>query len=193
MGKKLTQEEFEARVSIHYNGKVKVLGKYLNKRSPIILECECGNIFQCLSQSAMDTTYIAQGCLACTSNKIEREIVYCKWCGKPLERTNYQIERSETGFFYCSRDCGNLHKNQLREESGEWKESQNYRRKAFETYEHKCSACGWNEDERILEVHHIDSNRTHNEVENLCILCPICHRKITLGYYQLQGDILIPL
>lgn len=61
----------------------------------------------------------------------------------------------------------------------------NYRKKAFDNYEHKCAVCGWNEDEDILEVHHIDENREHNDLENLKILCPICHRKITSGKYQL--------
>ena len=69
-----------------------------------------------------------------------------------------------------------------------------YRFKAFQAYEHKCAICGWDEDERILEVHHIDSNREHNELDNLIILCPTCHRKITLHYYDLfDRSILIPI
>ena len=48
--------------------------------------------------------------------------------------------------------------------------------------------CGWDEDERILEVHHLDENREHNDISNLSILCPTCHRKITLGYYVLTND-----
>lgn len=55
-----------------------------------------------------------------------------------------------------------------------------YRRNAFIAYEHKCAACGYNEDERILEVHHIDENRTNNKIDNLVILCPNCHKKLTL-------------
>lgn len=44
----------------------------------------------------------------------------------------------------------------------------------------------WREDERILEVHHIDENRSNNEITNLIILCPICHRYISLSIYTLS-------
>ena len=60
-----------------------------------------------------------------------------------------------------------------------------YRERAFNEYPHKCAVCGWNEDEDILEVHHIDSNTSNNSLDNLIILCPTCHRKITLGKYEL--------
>ena len=36
-------------------------------------------------------------------------------------------------------------------------------------------------------VHHIDENREHNTLDNLIILCPICHKKLTTGKYLLQG------
>lgn len=72
-------------------------------------------------------------------------------------------------------------------ESGEWDISiNNYRNRAMNFYEQKCLCCGWNEDPRILEAHHIDSDRANNQIDNLCLLCPTCHRKITLGYYILD-------
>ncbi|WP_444210111.1 HNH endonuclease [Dialister succinatiphilus] len=61
----------------------------------------------------------------------------------------------------------------------------NYRRNAYRNYPHKCAVCGWDEDEDILEVHHIDENREHNELFNLIILCPICHRKLSSHKYKL--------
>jgi 5-methylcytosine-specific restriction endonuclease McrA len=61
-----------------------------------------------------------------------------------------------------------------------------YRRNAFLAYPHECAICGYNEDERILEVHHIDENRNHNEIKNLIILCPNCHKKLSLHLYTLQ-------
>ena len=61
----------------------------------------------------------------------------------------------------------------------------NYRKNAFRYYPHKCAVCDWNEDEDILEVHHIDENRDHNELSNLIILCPICHRKLSSHKYKL--------
>ena len=63
-----------------------------------------------------------------------------------------------------------------------------YRRNAFDYYPHKCAICGWNEDKRILEVHHIDENHDNNELNNLMILCPICHKKLTLHLYKLENN-----
>lgn len=61
----------------------------------------------------------------------------------------------------------------------------NYRRTAFETYPHCCAVCGWDEDLEVLEVHHIDENRHNNQVSNLIILCPTCHKKLSLHTYEL--------
>ena len=56
---------------------------------------------------------------------------------------------------------------------------------AFKLYEHRCAVCGWDEDADILQVHHIDENRQNNIVNNLIILCPNCHAKLTSHKYFL--------
>lgn len=48
--------------------------------------------------------------------------------------------------------------------------------------------CGYKEEPRILEVHHKDENRSNNDIHNLCILCPNCHRKISLHLYHLTDE-----
>jgi len=53
-------------------------------------------------------------------------------------------------------------------------------------YPHKCYVCGYNDDERILEVHHVDENRNNNDINNLKILCPNCHKKLSLHLYTLE-------
>lgn len=43
---------------------------------------------------------------------------------------------------------------------------------------HKCECCGlteWLGQPITLEVHHINSDRTDNRLENLQLLCPNCH------------------
>ena len=114
----------------------------------------------------------------------------CANCGKEVWRTKSQYNRSKTGNIYCSRSCATTKNNTLFK-SGENHPSykgNDYRQKAFEHFEHQCVVCGYNEDVRILEVHHIDENHSNNELNNLCILCPNCHRKITLQYYKLTND-----
>ena len=58
-------------------------------------------------------------------------------------------------------------------------------KKALAYYPNKCSVCNYNEDVSILEVHHIDENRKNNKLENLIILCPNCHKKLTIHKYKL--------
>ena len=43
---------------------------------------------------------------------------------------------------------------------------------------HKCECCGlseWNNLPITLQAHHIDGDKTNNELENLSLLCPNCH------------------
>ena len=63
-----------------------------------------------------------------------------------------------------------------------------YRKIAYANYEKKCACCGYDEDVRILQVHHRDENHSNNAVENLVILCPNCHWKLTLHLYDLTED-----
>lgn len=43
-----------------------------------------------------------------------------------------------------------------------------------------CPFC-LNTDVGHFEIHHIDENRTNNDPENLMLVCPTCHSKITKG------------
>jgi hypothetical protein len=43
-----------------------------------------------------------------------------------------------------------------------------------------CPFCD-NSDVGHFEIHHIDENPANNEIDNLILLCPICHSKITKG------------
>ncbi len=188
MGKALTREEVIKRINNGFVQNVELVGEYINRRTSVQLHClDCGYTWEAKPQNFLYTdkgkNHLCPNCGV--KNKIKRK---CAWCGKEVERTPSQINKNKTGYVYCSREHGNLHKNFLRKLSGEWDNSSNYRTKAFNAYEHKCACCGWCEDERILEVHHIDENRDNNELDNLIILCPTCHRKITLGYYFLNKE-----
>ena len=189
MGKKLTQEEVRQRIKNSFLQRVEVVGEYVSKRSPIELLClECNYRWSPKAQNVIYTEEKApmHHCPNCGKLK-NGQYVKCAHCGKDIYRSKSEIEKNISGYFYCSRECGNRHKNLLRKQSGDWDEGiSNYRLRAFEFYEHKCLCCGWDEDERILEVHHIDEDRNNSHISNLCILCPTCHRKITLGYYQLD-------
>jgi adenylate kinase len=51
----------------------------------------------------------------------------------------------------------------------------NYRKLAFERYAPVCAHCGFGIPS-VLEVAHIDGNRSNNDAGNLVILCPNCHK-----------------
>jgi 5-methylcytosine-specific restriction endonuclease McrA len=51
----------------------------------------------------------------------------------------------------------------------------NYRKLAFSHYPPFCAHCGYGIPD-VLEVAHIDGNRSNNAVSNLVILCPNCHK-----------------
>ena len=189
MGKALTREEVIRRLNETFIQRVELVGEYKNRRTPIVLHClECDYRWAANPSTVLytDKDWPNHTCPNC--GKKQRIKVKCAWCEKEIERTPSQVSKSQTGYFYCCQEHGNLHKNLLRRMSGEWNSSQNYRLKAFKEYPHRCFICGWDEDERILEVHHNDEDRTNNELTNLTILCPTCHRKITLGYYYLDKE-----
>lgn len=130
-----------------------------------------------------------------------RQEVECAYCKKRFLKSKASLENSRSGLYFCCKD----HKDLAQcIDSGESFNAirpdhygtalNNYRELAFCTYEHTCACCDWHEDLRILEVHHIDSDRENNDISNLIILCPNCHRKITLGYYvlDLEAKVLIP-
>ena len=51
----------------------------------------------------------------------------------------------------------------------------NYRKLAFQHYDPVCAHCGFGIKD-VLEVAHIDCNRSNNNIDNLVILCPNCHK-----------------
>ncbi len=55
-----------------------------------------------------------------------------------------------------------------------------YRKLALEHYPKICVYCGFGISE-ILEVAHLDQNRSNNDLSNLAILCPNCHKMHDIG------------
>ena len=57
----------------------------------------------------------------------------------------------------------------------------NYRKLAFEHYRDRlfCAHCGFGISE-VLEVAHLDGQRYNNDISNLVLLCPTCHKMLDL-------------
>lgn len=176
MGKSLSQDEFQKRFNDYTKGKVTLLSSYVNKKTKVKIKCNtCGYEWEISPVSILyPKDYSFRGCPECKYALCE-----CEYCHKTFKRLKSEL--SEQNF--CSRECGNRYKNI---NTTNLIDSLAYRRNAFNAYEHKCDICGWDKDERVMEVHHLDENRSNNHIDNLRILCPICHKYLTLHLYDYE-------
>lgn len=50
----------------------------------------------------------------------------------------------------------------------------------------KCARCGYNEFKCSLQVHHKDSDRDNNNIDNLILLCANCHTALRYDKWKLS-------
>lgn len=177
---------------------------YENRYSLITLHCDIHNIdFQTKYENIARDNRKHHVCPMCQQD--DRDIknadkwttLTCAYCGQQFDKKISRLEGSKSGLYFCCREHKDLAQ---RIGSGEQfniirpnhygtieNGGSEYRKIAFRKYPHKCSVCGWNEDEDILQVHHIDENRRNANDDNLIILCPTCHWKLTMRKYKLVG------
>lgn len=168
---------------------------YVNRSSLIKVRCLIhGNVFETAYENVARKSRAHHICPLCQQEDLNRNKVLCKcdYCGKEYYVRPSRVDKSQ--FHFCCRQCkdqaqqldsGEQFKELRPAHFGQGKGASSYRERAFRKYEHKCSVCGWDEDENILEVHHIDENRKNGDIDNLIILCPTCHRKLTNHLYEL--------
>lgn len=175
--KTLTQEEFQKRIKEYTNDSVKLITPYMNRTTKVTLECNTCHHQWLFSPYNVQLSNMKKhkfnGCPNCKYMEIT-----CLTCGKKFKRLKTDITQNN----YCSLSCAAIANNLKNKQDN----STSYRKNAFEIFEHKCAICGWNEDDRVLEVHHLDENRKNNSINNLVILCPICHKYLTLHLYNYQ-------
>lgn len=81
---------------------------------------------------------------------------------------------------YCCREC----KDKCNERKTENPTINTYRDRTLECQD-CCEICGYNTIKNILEVHHIDRDRTNNSPKNLIALCPNCHIMVHKGFISI--------
>ena len=201
MGKKLSQEEYEKRVKDRVGDRYSVVGEYKGKEYPISIKCNVHNITFTVTASMFmrGNNDIRCSCPKCYEEKkhilydSHSKIVECAYCGKKIKRHLSKLSNSKNNLYFCCREHKDLAQRLSSDEKfdimrpNHYGAEESYRQKAFDTYEHKCAICGYDPEGEtyLLDVHHIDSNRENNDISNLIILCPICHRKLTYNKYSL--------
>ena len=199
-GKRLTQEEFQQRVFEKVGNKYSVIGEYKGRRTKVLMKCNIHN-----TEFLVDPTNFLRNTNATVSDKCpdcialhERLKLICAYCGKEFTRAPSKANQSKSGLYFCCREHKDMaqrldsgkqfsemrpdHYSDVEEKIGS---INTYREMAMREYDHRCSICGWCEDDEILQVHHIDENRQNNALNNLIVLCPNCHAKLTSHKYQL--------
>lgn len=105
----------------------------------------------------------------------------CAYCNTSFYRPESKRVNSKSGLYFCCRE----HKD-LAQRIGGFPEIQpphygsenpvryrdGLRRRGLITH---CQHCGYDKYPQILEVNHIDCDRSNNSPENLEVLCPTCH------------------
>ena len=107
---------------------------------------------------------------------VEAKTLICNFCKSEFKRKKNYSTRS--GLVFCDRLCKEKAQsvdNNILVISHYQGGRRNYRERAFREYGSKCDECGYDELEEMLDVDHIDGNRSHNEIKNLQVLCVWCH------------------
>ena len=153
--------------------------KSKNGKTYWLCKCECGN------EKEIQTSHLRSGLIrscGCLNGHTER---FCLNCGIKLHKGQYK---------YCSNKCQNEYQrlqdvqnifdgkiSGLKNASNSSpKIKDTLRTYLLEKAKYKCELCGCDlknpySGQTILEIHHIDGDRTNNLKENLQVLCPNCH------------------
>lgn len=160
------------------------------KRKAVRMECAyCGKFFWKPIHRLRKTRTKYYCCHDCANMGARSgQQVLCHVCGKEIYRPKWELDRSKHAVYFCSRECQNKGQTILGPEPNCYgQETSDYRSLCSYYYpEIKCNHCLYNDHQPLVEVHHIDSDRSNNNPENLIWLCTRCHRAVTLGLARIE-------
>jgi hypothetical protein len=120
-----------------------------------------------------------------SKSQLKGRVVICATCGTDIYRAPRALVRSKSGKFFCSKSCQTLWRNQefVGDKSNNWKHGLKAYRSILKRSgrEVNCLLCN-NQDERILTAHHLDHQRSNNNVNNLVWLCLNCHHLVHIDH-----------
>lgn len=161
------------------------------RRKAVRIICQnCG--IETLTRIKKDKTYqfCSQKCSAEFKTSLRVDLV-CATCQKQFTKTQSKLLNSKSGFHFCSRKCKDKAQRlggikEIMPPHYGTSETIDYRA-LFTEDELVCSRCGYDECKSVVDIHHIDENRTNNDKSNLIPLCSNCHRSLHFGFWKLDN------
>lgn len=148
---------------------------WINKRKlkPAIKKnCpQCGTEFLCGGRNRKQKQVRFCSTICFSTNRRNGKKFNCFKCGQEVIRNPSHIKNR----VFCSKLCADS----SRQKTGRKKiVVSKYCTKRLEWISRIkcCQRCGYKDFPQILNIHHIDRNRTNNSDINLELLCPNCHR-----------------
>lgn len=128
---------------------------------------QCGAAYQRKQSDAAVSRYCSNSC-RCKGSSAKKKWIdkECLCCGIPYRVEPCFAVQSK----FCSRAC--YYQANKGENHNSWKGGTGWYKKQKGE---RCERCG--ADQRRLQVHHKDQDRSNNDLSNLETLCVPCHRK----------------
>lgn len=109
-----------------------------------------------------------------------KEEFECSFCNTKFVSKKSRKTKSKTGTYFCSNVCKYKAASALKnaymtgpKQKGNG--SYTYRTRALQLLDNKCCCCEYSEYLELLDVDHINGDRKDNDINNLQILCVMCH------------------
>ncbi len=134
----------------------------------VIANCvTCGNEFSHISSRSNKAKYCSRSCYYKAMNKkgtVEKKCLFCN-------ETFFTSPSADKDC--CSKQCSFDYRVMGSESPASFTTARKWM--LVRGMLNKCHDCGYDEEPRIIGVHHDDENRLNNHPSNLIPLCPNCH------------------
>lgn len=175
----------------------------LHQKKRVTLVClGCKKDFQVRPFAVKDRKFCSSKCAGKNKVHPKKTGIYksCTICSKEMYVQPCQIDTKK----FCSIECQTKGKithglctdrksyrkynNQKQRISRGSKNYRQIRKVILFDRKNTCEICGYNEHSFCMDIHHIDEDPRNNSLDNLSLLCAMCHRKLHKGFVTLKEE-----
>jgi hypothetical protein len=122
-----------------------------------------------------------------------KQCVKCSHCNVEITRTRRRLRSSKSNNHFCNVICRNRFLiNHRWKNKDTVKDHGHLRMRVINRDNNSCANCLYNEDIRMLDIHHIDGNHRNNKMENLLSVCVWCHGKHHRCHDPIKNNLTTP-